>query len=101
VEVCRRLLRGGHSARDGAVDGGVRGCGRAGGVLAWLADGRSKVSGEVEDELAVNDHVVIRLLEVAREHLWVLLACSAGLGMGQAYHHRPRRGLLPTLCGRL
>jgi hypothetical protein len=58
----------GDSAWDGAVYRRVRGCGRSGGVLASVADGRSEVRGKVEDELAVHDHVVVGLLEVAREH---------------------------------
>jgi hypothetical protein len=39
-------------------------------VVACLADGRAEVSREVKDQLAVNDHVVVRLFEVAGEHFW-------------------------------
>lgn len=46
----------------------VRGSGGAGSVLCSLTDGRSQVSGEIKNELAMYDHVVVGLFEVAREH---------------------------------
>jgi len=63
------LLWSWHSASRSPVYGWVRGCGRAGGVLAALADGRGEVSREVENKLAVDDHVVVGLFEIARKHL--------------------------------
>lgn len=49
--------------------------GRSGRIGGSLADGRGEVSGEVENKLAVHDHVVNRLLQVACEHLCVSLEC--------------------------
>jgi hypothetical protein len=74
VEIRRRLLWCGYSARDGAIYRRMRGCGRSGGILASVTDGRSEVSREVEDQLAVHDHVVVGLLEVACEHLWSIVS---------------------------
>ena len=59
MQVRCRLLRGGHNAWDATIYGRMRGCGWTGGVLSSLTDGRREVSGEVKDELAVDDHVVI------------------------------------------
>lgn len=43
-----------------------------------LADGGGEVSGKVEDELAMHDHVVCRLFEVACKHFCTTLAGRQG-----------------------
>jgi hypothetical protein len=54
----------------GAAHGWVRGSGgTCPSCCASLSYGFLQVSGEVEDKLAMDDHVVVRLLEVACEHL--------------------------------
>ena len=39
-------------------------------ILSRLANGLAQVGGEIENELAMNDHVVVGFFEVAREHFW-------------------------------
>lgn len=84
MQILSRLLGGRGRALSDTVSGGLSGqsgsrCGGgcSVGIGAGLADGSGQVGGEVQDEFAVNNHVVIRLLEVACQHFYVdVSVCS-------------------------
>jgi hypothetical protein len=59
VEVLRRLVWRRGTVDGGAAHGRVRGCGGTDGIGGALADGCSEVSGEVQNELAMDDHVIV------------------------------------------
>jgi hypothetical protein len=101
MEAVDRLRRCTSTVGRGAAHRRVRGSGGTGSVCcASLSYGFLQVSGEVEDKLAVHDHVVVRLLKVACEHLCVLSVLYI-VPITRTYHHHPRPGRLPTLCGHL
>lgn len=68
VEVLRRMMLGRGNWCHRAVRGRMRGYGWAIGVLPTLADGLAQVCRKVQDEFTVDDHVIVGLFEVAREH---------------------------------
>lgn len=71
VKALRRLMWRRRAVHRWAAHGSMCRWGRTGSIRVSrsLTDGRSQVSGEVEDELAVDDHVIVRLLKIARKHL--------------------------------
>jgi hypothetical protein len=69
MEVLGGLVGCRGAVHRGAAHRHVRGSGGTGRVRSALGDGHGEVSGEVQDQLAMHNHVVVGLFEIACQHL--------------------------------
>jgi hypothetical protein len=72
MEVLGGLVGRRRAVHRGAAHRRVRGSSGTGTGRRALGDGRGEVSGKVQDQLAVHDHVVVGLFEVACQHLCIV-----------------------------